>query len=462
MHKSSNKSLALILSILLVFSAILPVSAATSVSDYESHWAASDIRSGMAAGIITGYADGTFRPENAITRAEFFVLVNNAFKFTTTAAIAYTDVAGNAWYAPVIGKAKAAGYINGYPDGGIHPDGNISRQEVAVVLSRIMNMTPSSTTLPYTDATEVASWSKQAVIAAAEAKIMVGYPEGDFKPEAAIKRAEALVAVMNCYSHSTPVATPVVTPAAVTGSAIVVTPGAVTVNPGAIVPVIPVGTIAPVGLGTAGDFVILAKTGISSVPSSIITGNIGVSPIDATALTGFSLTADASNQFATSAQITGKAYASNYAPPTPANLTTSVSNMETAYTDAAGRAANYTELYSGDVSGKTLTAGVYKWGTGVLINTDLTLNGSATDVWIFQIGEGLTQANGIKIILSGGAQAKNVFWQAAETVSIGTGAHFEGIILCQTNISMGTNSSIKGRLFAQSAVTLDAATVVAP
>src|SRR5674476_137760 len=100
---------------------------------------------------------------------------------------------------------------------------------------------------------------------------------------------------------------PVATSVAVTGSAIVVTPGAATGTPGAIVPVIPVGTIAPVGLGTAGDFVILAKTGISSVPSSIITGNIGVSPIDATALTGFSLTADASNQFATSAQITGKA-----------------------------------------------------------------------------------------------------------------------------------------------------------
>ena len=213
MHKYSNKSLALILSILLVFSAILPVSAATSVSDYESHWAASDIRSGIAAGIITGYSDGTFRPENAITRAEFFVLVNNAFKYTTTAAIAYTDVTGNAWYAPVIGKAKAAGYINGYPDGGIHPDGNISRQEVAVVLSRINKLTSSSITLPYTDAADVASWSKQAIIAAAEAKIMVGYPEGDFKPEAAIKRAEALVAVMNCYSHSTPAPTPVATPA---------------------------------------------------------------------------------------------------------------------------------------------------------------------------------------------------------------------------------------------------------
>ena len=198
------------------------------------------------------------------------------------------------------------------------------------------------------------------------------------------------------------------------------------------------------------------------MPDSVITGNIGVSPIDFTAITGFSLTADATNVFSTSAQITGKAYASDYASPTPSNLTTAISNMETAYTDAAGRAVNYTELYGGDISGKTLTAGVYKWGTGVLINTNVTLNGGADDVWIFQIAEGITQASGTRIILTGGAQAKNIFWQAAETVAIGTDAHFEGIILGMTNITLGTNASINGRLLAQTAVTLDKSIVVAP
>ena len=194
---------------------------------------------------------------------------------------------------------------------------------------------------------------------------------------------------------------------------------------------------APVNLGTAGDYAILAKTGISTVPDSVITGNIGVSPIDSTAITGFSLTVDATNEFSSSTQVTGKAYAADYASPTPSNLTTAVSNMETAYTDAAGRAANYTELYTGDISGQTLTAGVYKWGTGVLINSDVTLNGGANDVFIFQIAKGITQASDTKIILTGGVQAKNIFWQAAQTVSIGTGAHFEGIILGKTNISYG-------------------------
>lgn len=221
-------------------------------------------------------------------------------------------------------------------------------------------------------------------------------------------------------------------------------------------------TTASVDLGQASSYVILTKTGVSNVPTSAITGDIGVSPIAAVALTGFDLVADASNQFSTSPQVTGKIYAADYAVPTPNNLTTAISNMETAYTDAAGRAADYTELYSGDISGKTLKAGVYKWGTGVLINSDITLNGDANDVWIFQISEGITQANGTRINLEGGAQAKNIFWQAADTVSIGTNAHFEGIILGQKNITFATGASVNGRLLAQTGVTLDQNTVTKP
>ena len=222
-----------------------------------------------------------------------------------------------------------------------------------------------------------------------------------------------------------------------------------------------VGT-APVNLGMAGNYAILAKTGISSVPNSVITGDIAVSPIASTAITGFSLTVDASNQFSTTTQVTGKAFAPDYASPTASNLTTAVSDMETAFVDAAGRAPNYTELYTGDISGQTLTPGVYKWGTGVLINSDVTLNGGPNDVFIFQISKGITQAAGTRITLTGGAQAKNIFWQASETVAISTDAHFEGIILGKTNISLATNSSINGRLLAQTAVTLIMNTVVAP
>jgi hypothetical protein len=217
-----------------------------------------------------------------------------------------------------------------------------------------------------------------------------------------------------------------------------------------------------VNLGTAGGFVILAKSGISTVPTSAITGNLGVSPAAATYITGFSLTADATNVFATSPQITGKIYASDYAPPTPSNLTTAVGDMELAFTDAAGRAPDVTELGAGNIGGMTLAPGVYKWGTGLLIPTNLTLNGNANAIWIFQIAQDLIMSSATNVFLTGGALAKNVFWQVAGSVEIGTTAHVEGVILTQTSVALRTGASIKGRLLAQTAVSIDSSVVVAP
>ncbi len=220
---------------------------------------------------------------------------------------------------------------------------------------------------------------------------------------------------------------------------------------------------AALNLGAAGNFVILAKSGISTVPASAVTGDIGVSPIAATAITGFSLTLDSSNTFSTSTQVVGKAYAADYASPTPSNLGTAVSNMEAAYTDAAGRVTpDFTELYSGDVSGKTLVPGLYKWGTGVLISTDVTLNGGPNDVWIFQIAGGITQAAGTRVILAGGALPKNIFWQSAGAVALDTTAHMAGIVLSKTAITLATGATANGRLLAQTAVTLDTSTVTQP
>jgi uncharacterized protein YjdB len=213
---------------------------------------------------------------------------------------------------------------------------------------------------------------------------------------------------------------------------------------------------AIVVLGLAGDFVVLAKAGISTATSSLITGNIGVSPVAATYITGFSLTSDGSTTYATSAQVVGMIYAADFAEPTPSYLTTAISNMETAYTDAASRASDYTELFAGDLSGHTLVGGVYKFGTDVLINSNVTLSGSATDVWIFQISGSLVQAAGVQVILTGGALASNIFWQVAGDVLIGANSHFEGIILCMTNVALETSASYNGRIFAQTAVTLDA------
>jgi hypothetical protein len=222
------------------------------------------------------------------------------------------------------------------------------------------------------------------------------------------------------------------------------------------------GAPLPVNLATAGDFAILAKTGISTVPTSTVTGNLGVSPAAATFITGWALTADATNAFSTSTQLTGKAYAADYAAPTPTNLTTAIGDMQTAFTDAAGRAPGVTELGAGNIGGMTLAPGVYKWGTGLLVPTDVTLNGGATDVWIFQIAQDLTVASGARIVLAGGALPKNVFWQVAGLVDLGTTAHLEGVVLTQTSATLRTGASINGRLLAQTAVKIDGSTVVEP
>jgi hypothetical protein len=218
----------------------------------------------------------------------------------------------------------------------------------------------------------------------------------------------------------------------------------------------------PVNLGSAGAYVILAKSGISTVPASAITGNLGVSPAAGTYITGFSLMADSTNVFSRSTQVAGKVYAANDAVPTPSNLTTAVGDMELAFTEAAGRAPGVTELGAGNIGGKTLPPGVYKWGTGLLIPTNVTLTGTATDVWIFQIAQSLTMSSAAKILLAGGALPKNVFWQVAGLVDIGTTAHLEGVVLTQTSVTLRTGASIKGRLLAQTAVALQVSTVVEP
>jgi hypothetical protein len=221
---------------------------------------------------------------------------------------------------------------------------------------------------------------------------------------------------------------------------------------------------AAVNLGTAGDFVVLAKTGVSTTGTTHVTGDVGISPAAASYITGFGLIMDSSNEFSTSSVVTGKVYASDYTPPTPTKMTTAISDMETAYTDAAGRTLpDYTELYAGDVTGKTLTPGLYKWGTGLLISAGgVTISGAASDTWIFQIAQDLTVANGAIVTLSGGAKATNIFWQVAGEVTIGTTVAMKGIILCQTQIAIGTGATLVGRALAQTAVTLDANTITIP
>jgi hypothetical protein len=219
---------------------------------------------------------------------------------------------------------------------------------------------------------------------------------------------------------------------------------------------------ASVALGGAGSYVILAMSGISTVPTSAVTGNLGISPGAATLITGFSLAADSTNVFSMSPHVTGKVYAADYAVPTPAALTAAIGDMLLAFTDAAGRAPGVTELGAGNIGGMTLGPRVYKWGTGLLIPTDVALTGGATDVWIFQIAQDFTMGSGARVALSGGALAKNVFWQVSGLVELGTTGHCEGTVLAKTAITLRTGASVTGRLLAQTAVHLDGNIVLEP
>ena len=218
----------------------------------------------------------------------------------------------------------------------------------------------------------------------------------------------------------------------------------------------------PVDLGTAANFVLLAKSGITNVPTSMITGNIGVSPITSTAITGLPLTADGSGEFSTTPQVTGRVYAPDFTQPTAANLTTAIGDMELAFTAAAGRAPDVTELGAGMIGTVTLAPGVYKWSSALLIPTSITLSGSATDVWIFVIAQDLTVSSGASILLAGGARSKNIFWDVGGQLVANPGSHLEGNVLSMTGATLDTGASLNGRLLAQTLVTIRGSVIQIP
>ncbi|KAF8902538.1 ice-binding protein [Gymnopilus junonius] len=216
-----------------------------------------------------------------------------------------------------------------------------------------------------------------------------------------------------------------------------------------------------VNLRTAGTFAVLSKSGVSTVPPSAITGNIGVSPISSGGLTGFSLTLDKSGTFSTSKQVTGKVYAASYTSPTPSQLTTTILDMQTAFTDATGRVnPNFLNLLGGGLAGLVLAPGLYTWGTSVNAATSFSISGSSTDTWIFQVAGTLIFSPGARVILSGGAQASNIVWVVSGAVTLGVGSHLEGVVLGKKSITLTTGTTVNGRILAQTNVALQVATIV--
>jgi hypothetical protein len=218
-------------------------------------------------------------------------------------------------------------------------------------------------------------------------------------------------------------------------------------------------------LGTAGGYVILAKTGISTSPISAITGNIGVTGGRAL-MTGFSFLAP---EFKSSMQLsdTSTSFAWTDSLVVATDLNVAYAAMETAYDTIALLTTSgdivggqtYNGLNGGKLEGLTLTAGVYTFETNVELSGDMTFSGSATDVFIIQTTKNLVVDAGKKVILSDGAKAENVYWQVAGTVAVGTTATMKGIILCKTNVSFLAGSTLNGRIFSQTAVSLISTTI---
>jgi hypothetical protein len=212
----------------------------------------------------------------------------------------------------------------------------------------------------------------------------------------------------------------------------------------------------PVDLGKAGNYVILTKTGITDVPASVITGRVGTSPITGAAdhlrcteVTGHVVSVDAA----------GPAPCSIAA---PGSLRLAVGAMKTAYADAAGRTATVTELGAGNIGGLTLAPAVYKWSSGLLIPTSVTLKGGPSDVWIFQVAQTLSLAAAKSVVLQGGARPANIFWQVGGKVTLGSTSHFQGVILSMTAITLKTGATVRGRLLSQTAVTLEKNVITKP
>ena len=224
----------------------------------------------------------------------------------------------------------------------------------------------------------------------------------------------------------------------------------------------------PVNLGTTTYYTILAQSGISTTPHSSITGNIGVSPIAATAITGFglALAPDGQSATATPAIVGGKVFAASYGGATATALTIAVGDMGIAYADAAGRANNDPDRINvgqGAIGGMILSPGVYTFQMGITIGTHTTVTfdakGDKDAVFILQTTGNLLQAANTKVILDNEAQAENIFWQVSGNVVVGARAELVGVLLAKTDVTFMTQSSLNGRILAQTECVLQAATI---
>ena len=200
LKKSSKRFVSIVLAIAMILT-MVPFAAfadETTASDLDGHWAENVITEWMDYGIINGYEDGTIRPNNKITRAEMTAMLDRVMDYQTKADNTFSDL-GDSWYTDVILKANAAGVISGYPDGTVKPDATITRQEAVAMFSRVLSLdTKNAPEATFTDNADVAGWAKDAVNAMAAADYIHG-SDGQFRPNDGITRAEVVTILNNIF-----------------------------------------------------------------------------------------------------------------------------------------------------------------------------------------------------------------------------------------------------------------------
>ena len=203
---------------------------------------------------------------------------------------------------------------------------------------------------------------------------------------------------------------------------------------------------ATLPLGAATDFAVLAGSTITNTGASVVTGDLGVSP--GTAVTGFP-----------PGTVIGAIHAGN------ATAANAVTDLTTAYIETAGRTVAAVTV-AGNLGGLTLPPGLYKSTSSLAISSgDLTLDaqGDQNAVFIFQMASTLTTSSSRSVVLIGGAKAVNVYWQVGSSATLGTMSAFQGTIMANQSISLGTGAHLSGRALARvGAVTLAGNAVVLP
>lgn len=179
----------------LVAATAIPGATAFAATDLNGHWAEDEIEALETSGVIQGYPDGTFKPDDPISRAEFVTVFNRAAQLDAVASGGhFADVASDAWYDGQVGVASAIGYITGFEDNTFRPDQPITRNEVAVILARALGLAQTDTP-SFSDWEQIPDWAAPSVVAVAAAGYMQGYPDGSFGGDRQVTRAEASILI---------------------------------------------------------------------------------------------------------------------------------------------------------------------------------------------------------------------------------------------------------------------------